>query len=602
MVKRSLLGRIFTLCLVYVPNIKKDAFLNGFIFVLPSSENLTTEGDLNFILNFPVDISDTRSQEFYSLGPLLTQNIIQPGVVAEQVLPSLKIYLFYSHNPLLITPTVYYISLSGSSKDSLTQTKRGQMTWSVSLSASTTQREFLVSQRHRKCEPSNFPFNSFLALEVETSKNQVYFHNGTLASSSLCEIYKVVLKRKLTEKTSGIERGENGKRRFRISEIKNLEVYKNTDAKKMLNKLLFLGCLLHALVSEKIVGILYQCRQKYSKTEKKRQAVTVYKVRSQRENHIIIATRKQNRKIHYLLRTHVREVRVRVKAQHLKGESEGTKSSRGPDPEKLLIKLHKALKDHFLPKLTDLMCYFLDFKPLADTLKEADNIVLKARKDKGDFSSHRDMPLLNTEFRRLVAVLTATLESVLPKVLCIASVKISQRRLLLDNFHMLLIMRHSDLIMLKFGILFSLKKEKACGHLKWKFGKEILIEDVRNKWTEVVHYKLLEPSQLSRQTWNSYSLLPILFALFGKQFVQEVRMNKPKPCLNANKLIYETMLSLNEILLVIQTASNPLHLRTFQLLKLIISVHKLCEFDVQVKMRSGYKFILRWSNATESTG
>ncbi|KFM07224.1 hypothetical protein AS27_06957, partial [Aptenodytes forsteri] len=227
-------------------------------------------------------------------------------------------------------------------QDSLTQTKRGQMTWSVSLSALTTQRDCLVSQRHRKCELNNFLFNSFLALEVETSKNQICFHNGTLPSSSLCGIYKVVLKRQLIERTSGIERGENAEPRFLISEIKNLEVHKNIDAKKMLNKLLFLGCLLHALVSEKIVCILYQRRQKYRETEKKRHAVTAYKVRSQRENRIIIATRKQNRKIHYLLRTHVREVRVQVKAQHLKGESEGTKSSRGPDPEKLLIKLYKA--------------------------------------------------------------------------------------------------------------------------------------------------------------------------------------------------------------------------------------------------------------------
>lgn len=600
MVKRSLPGRVFTLCLVYVPNINQDAFLDSSIFVLPSSENLSTEGDLNLTLNFPVDISDTRSWEFYSSGPFLTQNFIQSGVLAEQVLLSLKICLFYSHNHLLIT-AAYYVSLFVSSQDSLTQTYRGQMTWSVSLSALTTQTDCLVSQRHRKCELNNFLFNSFLALEVETSKTQICFHNGTLPNSSLYGIYKVVLKRKLIEKTSGIEREENAECRFLISEIKSLEVYKNVGVKKMLYKLLFLGCLLHALVLENIVRILHQCRQKYSKREKERHAVTVCKVRSQRENHIIIATRKQNRKIHYLLRTHIREVKLQVKAQHLK-VLEGTKSSKGADPEKLLIKLYKALKDHFLLKLTDLICYFLDFRPLADTLKEADNIVFKTGKDKGDFSSHRDTPLLNTEFRTFIAVLTATLESVLPKVLCVASEKIRQRQLLfLDNLH-ILIMRHSDLTMLKFGTLFSLQKEKACGHLKWKFRKEKLIDDVRNKWTEVVRYKLLEHSQLSRQTWNSYSLLPILFALLGKQFVQKVRMNKLKPRLNANKLIYETMLSLKEILLAIQSASNPLHLRTFQLLKLIISVHKLCEFDIQVKMRSGYKFILRWSNATESTG
>jgi len=583
MVKSSLLGRVFTLCLVYVPNIKQDAFLDGFVFILPSSENFTPEADLNLTVNFPVDISDTRSQEFYSLGPFLTGNTTQPGVSAEQVLPSLKIYLFYSHNHLVITP-VYCLSLSGSSQDSLTGTKRGQMTWSISLSASTTRRDSLVSQRRRKRELNNCLFNSFLALVFETSKNQICFHNGMSPSSSFYGICTVVLKRKLIEKTSGRERGENAEHRFLISEIKNLEVYENIGAKKMLNNLLFPGHLLHILVSEKTVCILYRCRQKYSKTEKKRHAVTVYKVRSQRENRIIIAARKQNSKIHSLLRTRarevLREVRLQVKVQHLKGESEGTKSSEGPDPERLPMKLYKALKDCFLPKVTDLICYFLGFKPLADTLKEADNLGLKARRDKGGFSSHRDTPPLAAECRRSVAVPTAALESVSPNRLHVAAAEVGQRRLLLDSFRAVSIMRRSDLVMLKSGILFPLKRDMSCGHLQWKFRKEILIEAVRTKWSQVALCKLLEPAQLSRQPWNGYSLLPISFALF----------------------VSETMLSLNEILLVIQAASNPLHLRTFQLLKLIIPVHKLCDFDIQVKMRSGYKFILRWSNGTESTG
>ncbi|KFP34942.1 hypothetical protein N324_05668, partial [Chlamydotis macqueenii] len=227
-------------------------------------------------------------------------------------------------------------------QDYLTQAERGQMPRSVSLSALTTQRDCLVSQRRRKYHLNNFLFNSFLALEVENSKNQICFHNGTLPSSSLYGIYKAVLKRKLMEKTSGIERKENAEHRFLISEIKNLKVYKNIGAKKTLSELLFLGCLLHALMSEKMVCVLYQCRQKHSKIEKKRLAVTVYKVRSQRENRIIIATRKHNRKIHHLLGTHVREVRVQVTAQPLKGECQGTKSSRGPGLEKLLIKLYKA--------------------------------------------------------------------------------------------------------------------------------------------------------------------------------------------------------------------------------------------------------------------
>ncbi|KFO74162.1 hypothetical protein N303_01401, partial [Cuculus canorus] len=227
-------------------------------------------------------------------------------------------------------------------QDSLTQTKREQMTWAFSLSALTTERDGLVSQRHRKRELNNFLFNSFLALEVETSTNQICFHNDTFPSSSLYGIYKVVLKRELMEKTSEIEKGENAEHRFLTSEIKDLEVCKNIGAKKILNKLLFLGCLLHALVLEKTVCILYQCRQKYSKTEKKIHAVAVYKVRSKKENHIVVVTRKQNRKIQYFLRSYVREIRIQVKAQHLKEESQGTKSCRGPDPQKSLIKLCKA--------------------------------------------------------------------------------------------------------------------------------------------------------------------------------------------------------------------------------------------------------------------
>lgn len=104
-----------------------------------------------------------------------------------------------------------------------------------------------------------------------------------------------------------------------------------------------------------------------------------------------MATRTQIRMFHNLLKTPGREVRVQVSAQHVKGESEGTKSGRGPDPE---TKLNKALEDHFLPKLANHTCYFLDFKSLADKLKEADNTVLKARKDKSHFSSRRDRPLL----------------------------------------------------------------------------------------------------------------------------------------------------------------------------------------------------------------
>lgn len=129
-----------------------------------------------------------------------------------------------------------------------------------------------------------------------------------------------------------------------------------------------------------------------------------------------------------------------------------------------------------------------------------------------------------------------------------------------------------------------------------------MLQDVENKWTEVVLCKRLKPSQLSRQTWNNSPVLPLTFALSGKQFVQKVRMNKSKGCLNANNSIYETMLSLNEILLAVNTASHPLQLRTFQLLTLIIAIHYLGEFAFQVTRRGGYKFILSWSNTTGSTG
>lgn len=44
-------------------------------------------------------------------------------------------------------------------------------------------------------------------------------------------------------------------------------------------------------------------------------------------------------------------------------------------------------------------------------------------------------------------------------------------------------------------------------------------------------------------------------------------MNKSNGCFNANKLIHETMLSLNEILLAVHIASHLLQLTTFQLLK-----------------------------------
>nr|XP_013812684.1 PREDICTED: uncharacterized protein LOC106496530 isoform X1 [Apteryx mantelli mantelli]XP_013812685.1 PREDICTED: uncharacterized protein LOC106496530 isoform X2 [Apteryx mantelli mantelli] len=388
MVTRDLLGRVFTLCLVHVPNIKQGTFLDGFIFALPiSSENLTTQRDLNLALNFTVDDSSYHGSK-ETPGPFLKQNIIQPDVLAGQVTRSLKIHLFYLHNHLLIT-LIYYILLSASLQDSLTQAKRGGMTWSVSPSVLMTQRNWWGSQRHSKYELNIFFSNSFLVLEVENSKKQIRFHNDISPASSLCGIYRVVLKRKLIEKTSGIERRKNAECRFLISERKKMQFFTHTGSKKNSNKLVFLGCQLHALVPGKIVCILNQCRQEHRKTEKKGHTVTAYKLRSERANHTVIGTRKQNREIRYLLRTHAREAAVQVKAEHLQRDSEDIKSiplsGGGPDPDKFSIKFCKALKDHFCPKLTDLICYFLNFRLLTDTLKEADNIVLKARKYKSDF-------------------------------------------------------------------------------------------------------------------------------------------------------------------------------------------------------------------------
>lgn len=46
-----------------------------------------------------------------------------------------------------------------------------------------------------------------------------------------------------------------------------------------------------------------------------------------------MTTRTQTGKIHFLLKTPAREVTVQGSAQHVKGESEGTKSGKGPDAE-----------------------------------------------------------------------------------------------------------------------------------------------------------------------------------------------------------------------------------------------------------------------------
>lgn len=65
------------------------------------------------------------------------------------------------------------------------------------------------------------------------------------------------------------------------------------------------------------------------------------------------------------------------------------------------------------------------------------------------------------------------------------------------------------------------EEEKVYGHLKWQLREEVLLQDVEKERTEAVLCELLKPSWLSRHTWNSSSVLPLTFALFGKQFVQK---------------------------------------------------------------------------------
>lgn len=67
-----------------------------FNFVWLSSENLTTEGNLNFTLNIPVDISDSRNQEFHLAGQFLTQNIIETGILAEKYAALSKDFLLFT--------------------------------------------------------------------------------------------------------------------------------------------------------------------------------------------------------------------------------------------------------------------------------------------------------------------------------------------------------------------------------------------------------------------------------------------------------------------------------------------------------------------------
>lgn len=102
-----------------------------FNFVWLSSENLTTEGNSNFTLNIPVDISDSRNQEFCLSGQFLAQNITETGILAEKNAALSKAF-FYSHKHLWIT-LIYYIPHFGPLQDSLTQTKRGHLPWSMSF-------------------------------------------------------------------------------------------------------------------------------------------------------------------------------------------------------------------------------------------------------------------------------------------------------------------------------------------------------------------------------------------------------------------------------------------------------------------------------------
>uniref|UniRef100_G1MWN1 Pro-neuregulin-4, membrane-bound isoform n=1 Tax=Meleagris gallopavo TaxID=9103 RepID=G1MWN1_MELGA len=209
--------------------------------------------------------------------------------------------------PQSVVPTWLRLQAAMAATGYVTRAKRSQVIWSVSLSPLMTQREWLGTERHRKHDLNSPTFISFLPLEVVTRKNKMYLYSSTSPSSPLCGIHHVVLKKKL-EKISGSEREENAECRFLISEIREKKVCKNKGGKENVNKSQFLGCLLHALASEKVVCILHTRRCKYSKTKKKRQSVTVYTVRSQGENRNVAAIRKQQRKMYYFLRTHVKKL------------------------------------------------------------------------------------------------------------------------------------------------------------------------------------------------------------------------------------------------------------------------------------------------------
>lgn len=249
----------------------------------------------------------------------------------------------------ITTCTPISVSLSGSLQGYVTRAKRSQVIWSVSLSPLMTQREWLGTERHRKHDLNSPTFISFLPLEVVTRKNKMYLYSSTSPSSPLCGIHHVVLKKKL-EKISGSEREENAECRFLISEIREKKVCKNKGGKENVNKSQFLGCLLHALASEKVVCILHTRRCKYSKTKKKRQSVTVYTVRSQGENRNVAAIRKQQRKMYYFLRTHVKKLEYEWKLSICRKTSN--------QPEILNQKCSSYTKHSFLLKLTRLHAGF----------------------------------------------------------------------------------------------------------------------------------------------------------------------------------------------------------------------------------------------------
>lgn len=545
-VKEKLLGRVITLHLVYAPNTEQRAFLNAFVpFLTFLSEDLITEGDLNLILK-PTVISDHRREESNSHGPYWKQNLFQLGVYESWMMgkPPAKNYLFYSHLPLLFIQ-MPSISLSTHFKDFLTITDGGQLIQSVPIPVMTTHRHWLGSRSHSSWEWHNAFFNEFAAWGAIISKSKIYLNddkNGKLAPNTICGTYKAGLRGNLLQTISTIGRERHAEHRLLLSEIKNIILHKNIGERKNLKKSISLWGLLHASLLEETENMFYQFRQKYIEMGNKGHKYLA-------KMSTMIGMREQNSKLHY-----TGEAGFRVISDPMQNEWEGGKSvslsGKGCCPDRFSIELYMSLMGHFLCKLTNLLNIIQDFQTLANSRKEANiAVILKARSDKTEVTTHRHISLLNTEFKNFAKVLAANLESILLKITSIHQLGINQGRLLLDNFPRQLAVIPLILLKAKADILFSLEVEKVFNQGEWKLLKGIILEKPVKKCTEILLYKHSKPLLLHRGTWQIYPQLPILLVLIRKIFAQKLREDQPTQCLTANRSAHKTVLSVDALLM-----------------------------------------------------